>query len=80
MPDVGRHFRLESENRGWILAVAAVFIVSSAWVTLVAQSNATHRLITDSAGKVYALTAQRMTCRHMFVQCCAFSMTQRSCI
>ncbi len=80
MPDIGRHFRLESENRGWILAVAAVFIVSSAWVTLVAQSNASHRLITDSAGTIYALTPLRMTSRHMFVQCYAFSMTLRSCL
>ncbi|KAL0039225.1 hypothetical protein WJX77_012027 [Trebouxia sp. C0004] len=60
MPDFGRHIRLESENRGWILAVAAVFIVSSAWVTLVAQSNASHRLITDSAGDTLATNTRFM--------------------
>ena len=80
MPELCRHFRLESENRGLILAVAAVFIVSSAWVTLVAQSNASHRLITDSAGTVYALTALRTTSRHIFVQCCVLFMTRRSCL
>lgn len=80
MPDLGRHFQLESENRGWILAVAAIFIVSSAWVTLVAQSNASHRLITDSVGTVYVLAALRTTSRQMLVQCCAFSVTQRSCL
>lgn len=50
MNDIGRHFRLESELKGVLLAVAAVVMVSGAYMTLVTQSTGTHPLITDSAG------------------------------
>ena len=59
MNDIRRHLRLQSEYKGPILAVAAVVTVLCAWVTLVAQSNASHRLITDSAGTVASSSVQR---------------------
>lgn len=59
MNDLGRHLRLQSEFKGAILAVAAAVTVLCAWVTLVAQSNASHRLITDSAGTVASSSVQR---------------------
>ena len=59
MNDLGRHLRLQSESKGPILAVAAVVTLLCAWVTLVAQSNASHRLITNSAGTVASSSVQR---------------------
>ena len=61
MNDIGRHFRLESELKGVLLAVAAVVMVSGAYMTLVTQSTGSHPLITDSAGIATTFRSVRVT-------------------
>jgi len=50
MNDIGRHFRLESEAKSVILTVAAIIMVTGAYVTFMTQSQGAQPLITNSAG------------------------------